>query len=293
MSASLSNRELLEGFDRWMELKNRSRSTRKNYRKAVQRFIDFLGDESAAAADRKTVRRFVGEFMDGTTRSTAACHMISTLRSFYRFLVLAGLVQESPVAQMRGPKYERPVPRCLTEPEIERLIAAAADALDRAVIEVLYATGMRRQEAANLKLEDVHFKNGTVIVRRGKGGKDRRVMIGERAIEALKCYLLGRRYGPVFLGIRGPLASSTIARIVTDTARRAGLNGVHAHTLRHSFATHLTQRGADIRYVQELLGHEFISTTQIYTHLAMNDLRRDYEHHPHAGGETKNDGRTE
>lgn len=285
MSPDLSNQQLLEGFDLWMTATRRARSTRKNYRAVIESFIDFLGKENAAAADRKTIRRFIGECADAGASSNAISHMLSTLRSFYRCLVLAGVIQDSPLAGIRGPKYQRRIPRCLSESEIEQLIAAAADLRDRAILETLYATGMRRQELANLQLEDVALRSGTATVRHGKGGKDRRVFIGSRAIDALRKYLAGRRGpGPVFVGTRGPINANTIARAVTDAARRAGLAGVHAHTLRHSFATHLLQRGADIRYVQELLGHEVVSTTQIYTGLALTDLRREYAHHPHAGG---------
>lgn len=285
MTAADHNRDLAQGFDRWMEIRNCARSSRKNYGAAVRRFMDFLGDESAAAADRKTIRRFIGGYADAGASSNAVSHMLSRLRSFYRWLVLAGVIEETPLAGLRGPKYQRRLPRCLSEPEIERLIAAAVDSRDRALIETAYATGLRRQELANLQLEDVHFRSGVVMVRRGKGGKDRRVFIGSRAIKALQKYLAGRRSGPVFLGTRGPLSANGITHIILDAARRAGLEGVHCHTLRHSFATHLLQRGADIRYVQELLGHAVVSTTQGYTHLAMTDLRREYAHHPHAGGE--------
>ena len=269
-----------------MQVRNCARSTRKNYRAAIEAFTDFLGDESAAAADRRTIRRFIGNYADVGASSNAISHVLSTLRSFYRWLVLAGVIQDSPVAGIRGPKYQRRIPRCLSESDIEQLIAAAADPRDRAIVELLYATGLRRQELANLQLEDVGLRSGTLTVRHGKGGKDRRAFVGSRAIAALRKYLAGRRGpGPVFVGTRGPISSNTVGRAVLDAARRAGLAGVTPHTLRHSFATHLLQRGADIRFVQELLGHRFISTTQIYTHLAIADVRRDYDaHHPHAGG---------
>jgi integrase/recombinase XerD len=203
-------------------------------------------------------------------------------------LVLARVVDRSPAQYIQAPKYVRKLPRFLTEPEVERLIAAAESPRDRAICEVLYASGLRRQELANLRLEDVNLSKGSLFVRAGKGGKDRLAMLGSRAVEALRVYLRGRRQGPVFIGIRGAIDASSITHAVKAAARGAGLRDVRAHTLRHTFATHLLNRGAGIRYIQELLGHSSISTTAIYTHVAIADLMKQHEqHHPHGGGNEK------
>ncbi len=283
-SFAFVNAELIEGFDRWLVVRNRARSTRENYRRVLDQFVAFLGPENAAAADQKTLRRFLADRMAHGASTNELFRCRSVLRSFYKWLCLAGVVKQSPALFMSAPKYTRKLPRFLSEPETERLIAAAESPRDRAIVEALYATGLRRSELANLLLEDVRLKNGTLMVRRGKGGKDRVAMLGSKAVEALRLYLCGRRSGPVFLGIRGRLTADSIAHTVTDTARRAGLCGVSAHTLRHSFATHLLNRGADIRYVQELLGHTSLSTTQIYTHVAIQDLTKTHAR-GHPGGE--------
>ncbi len=273
-SNAYSNEQLLNGFDRYMLVTGRAVSTRKCYRYLLGKFARFLGSESAINADRQTIRRFLAERSGNGFKSADVYRCRSVLSAFYKWLHLAGIVRSSPVRLIQVPKFTRKLPRFLTEAEIERLMAAAASPRDRAVCELLYASGLRRNECASLKIEDLHLNGGTFMVRHGKGGKDRLALMGSRAIEALRCYLGGRRHGPVFVGIRGAMSANSIARAVTETARRAGLQGVVAHSLRHSFATHLLNRGADIRYVQKLLGHVSLSATQIYTHLAIADLQK-------------------
>lgn len=283
-SFAFANEELIEGFDRWLLIRNCARSTRKNYRHVLAQFMAFLRSESAIAADRKMLRRFLTDRVAGGANANQLCRCRSVLRSFYKWLRLAGVVHESPAQFMFAPKYTRKLPRFLSEKEVERLIASAESPRNRAILELLYASGLRRSECANLCLEEVKLGSGTLMVRRGKGGKDRLVPFGSKAALALRRYLRGRRAGPAFLGIRGCLNANTIARVVTDAARRAGLAGVSTHTLRHSFATHLLNRGADIRYVQELLGHSSVGTTQIYTHVAIGDLIKTYGRcHPRGG----------
>lgn len=146
---------------------------------------------------------------------------------------------------------------------------------------------MRTSEAANLQIENLDLDSGALRVERGKGGKDRVAFLGSKAIQALRDYLGARASGPVFLNGRGNAAVTAegIQQAVKNAAKRVGLQGVHPHTIRHSFATHLLNRGADLRYVQEFLGHALVSTTAFYTHLAVADLARIYEHHPHAAGD--------
>jgi site-specific recombinase XerD len=187
----------------------------------------------------------------------------------------------------RGRRKPRRLPRFLTEKEAELLIASAASSpRDRALVELFYACGLRRAEAAHLRIEEIDLDRGMLRVVAGKGNKDRIVPVGSYAIAALRNYLGERRRGAVFLGPSGrPLSSDAIARIVKRAARRAGLEDVHAHTLRHTFATILLNRGADLRCIQELLGHESVATTQFYTHLAIADLVRVHTRcHPHAEG---------
>jgi len=278
-----TNQQLIDGFERWTAGRL-ARSTRKHYRLALRHFVAFLGRQSAATADQRTIRNFLGERSARSDSAFMVYRYRSVLRSFYRWLVLAGVVDRSPAQHIQAPKYRRKLPRFLSESEVDRLIAAAESPRDRAICEVLYASGLRREELVNLCIEDVNLSKGTFFVRRGKGGKDRLAMLGSRAVEALRVYLRGRRQGPVFVGIRGAMNASAISHAVTDAARNAGLTDVTAHTLRHTFATHLLSRGADIRYIQELLGHSSISTTQIYTQVAITDLTNTYTKcHPHGG----------
>lgn len=283
-----ANAKLIERFvDVDCRLANLAPKTRSQNRRGLSVFMEFLGEQSAKDehVNRRTIREFIGEQLDKGASAMAIHRYLSVLRSFYRSLILAGVRKDNPAMFIRGPKCRRTLPRVLSEPEIEQLIAAAESPRDHAILEVLYASGLRRQELANLQLEDLNLKKGTLFVRRGKGSKDRLAMLNVKAVQALRAYIGDRRTGPVFIGTRGPLSASSVARVVSCTAKRIGLPGVHAHTLRHAFATHLYNRGTDIRYVQELLGHKFISTTQIYTHVAIDNLKQTFEQcHPHGGG---------
>lgn len=277
------NARLVAAFERYVIARNFAKTTRSRYLSTARAFAEFLGPAALSAADRHRLRAF----LSALGRSPAAFNgRRCALRSFYRFLVLAGVIRSSPVQLIPRPKMQRRLPRCLTEAEAERLIARADSSRDRALIETLYASGLRASEAADLRIRDLDLDAGMLRVIRGKGDKDRVVPVGARAVEALRSYLGARRSGRVFLGTRAPMDGHDVTRVVADTARRAGLKGVHgAHALRHTFATVLLNRGADLRYVQEMLGHASVATTQFYTHLAIGDVARIYaRYHPHAEG---------
>lgn len=268
------NRELLNAFGRYLAIRNYARSTRHAYQARLREFLRFLGSGSVLNADRSDVRRFFGELRaDGASPHAIYSHR-SGLRTFYRFLGWAGIAHSSPAQFIEIPKLPQRLPRCLSEPEVERLLAAANSPRDKAILELAYASGLRLAELASLRIEEMRLDAGTLMVRRGKRNRDRLAMAGSKAVEALRCYLGGRARGRVFLNFDGePLGKQRIAKIVRETGRRAGID-VHTHLLRHAFATHQMNRGADIRYVQELLGHKRISTTTIYTNLAIADLAR-------------------
>jgi integrase/recombinase XerC len=280
-----SNLERLEGFKRWMMLRNLAKTTQHAYCVYVQKFIDHLGAASVATATGADVRAFQLAFNE-TTNSRGVQRLCSlAVRQFYKSLVLARLADKSPA--LPPTKQGRRLPRCLSEAEVVQLIDAAADTRDTAIAELLYASGLRISELTNLDIEDLDINSGVLQVRAGKGGKDRRVPFGSKAAVAVQAYLGARRSGPLF--IREPrrlqprrLKPRRVQGLVKGMALRAGLTDVHPHLLRHSFATHLLNRGADIRYIQEMLGHASLSTTCRYTHVAIEDVARTYERcHPH------------
>lgn len=218
--------------------------------------------------------------------------LISAVRGFYKFLMFEGHVEKNPADDLISPQKGVYLPRFLNSGEIEMLLAAPdisteTGLRDRALLELMYASGLRVSEAANLKLHEVDIDAG-IVTTRGKGSKTRRVPVGSSALEWLKSYLALRRKKPnmdidnMFVTAAGsPMTRQVIYSFITEYADKCGLNGVSPHTLRHSFATHLVQNNADIRSVQQMLGHADISTTQIYTHITSTQLKKNYDRfHP-------------
>jgi integrase/recombinase XerD len=220
---------------------------------------------------------------------------ISGARGFYLFLRRDGFIQADPTADLLAPKLDKNLPTFLTEEEVNLLLAAPdlktpEGVRDRALLELMYATGMRVSEAVNLKLEDVNLDKGIVICH-GKGGKQRFIPTGRSALNLLSEYLrvrvaLGRGKASESLFIRADgrkMSRQDVWLLIRRYAQQKGLGMVTPHTLRHSFATHLIQRGADSRSVQTLLGHSDLATTQIYVHITNSHLRGSYDNfHPRA-----------
>ena len=218
--------------------------TRAAYARAVRLFSEYLRADDIAKADLAVMRIFLAE--RGKSPATYIAFRCA-LRSFFRFLKLP----ERPTIlrpSCSRPKTAHRLPRCLAEPEMDRLLSLVNSPRDRALLELLYASGLRASEIANFNATDVNLGSGTLRVRRGKGGKDRLGVFGRKAAHALKVYLTGRTRGPVFRNsLSGRIRTEMIRKIVKKAARRAGLSGVHPHTLRHTFATVLLNRGLDIR----------------------------------------------
>ena len=335
-----SSDQLIERFDKWLLGRGFSVNTRISYIFAAKQFSTFLTDKPITAATKEDVRGYLGSLYMQELAPTTIQSRLHSLRAFFDFLRCGYQVRDSVPRHILRRKLPLRLPHVKSEEEIERLIFAAHTPRDLAILELGYASGLRVSELAQLRIEDVNLKARTLVVRQGKGGKDRIGLFGRKAAEALAVYVGSRQTGPLFVreprmqrgGItRNPygvwwgqwretdasgtrvvrsvrlgdydlptkerarqaldaflknklpasrqetvsvgLASRSIYRIVVAAAKRAGLTSVHPHTLRHSCATHLLNRGVDIRFVQELLGHTSLVATQKYLHVAIKRLR--------------------
>lgn len=275
--------------------KNASCHTLINYKLDLEQFKNFAKDIDIDKVDYITLRGYLAYLKkQGSSKRTVA-RKLSSIRSFFKFLCRDGYLKTNPALSLSGLKLDRRLPSFLTVTEIERLIDfprnTASDLRDRAILETLYSTGIRVSELVGMDIEDIDFIGGSLRVY-GKGKKERLLPIGEHALKAIDEYLKVRNQKPetrqreaLFLNRRGGrLSARSVERILNKYIRIAGLKqGVSVHTLRHSFATHLLDRGADLRSVQELLGHASLSTTQVYTHLTAERLKAAYDKsHPRA-----------
>ncbi|HXG76831.1 MAG TPA: tyrosine recombinase, partial [Gaiellaceae bacterium] len=274
----------------------RSPRTVDAYRRDLAALAAFRGGPVAEAGVDELERWLAAMRADGLAASTIA-RRLSAVRAYFRHLVLIGTAEENPAASIQPPRRPRRLPRVLSPAETERLIEAAAGATPRALrdlalVELLYGAGLRVSEAVGLERSAVDLDARVVRVL-GKGGKERLVPLGRPAAEAVRRYLalgrphLDRRYRPeLFLNARGgPLTRAGAFLILRRLAGKAGLEPerVHPHLLRHSFATHLLEGGADLRSVQEMLGHADLGTTERYTHVSDRRRREVYfQAHPHA-----------
>lgn len=286
-------------FLRFLEIeKNASPHTIKNYRSDLAEFFQFLGDGSGShlhSINYLAIRRFLALLKEKKDLRSTISRKLACLKSFFKYWVREGAISANPAHEIATPKRERRLPVFLEVQEIEQLIEAASGPAwetkrDRAILETLYSSGIRVGELMGLNGEDVDLLSGVVKVR-GKGKKERLVPLGSYAAKALKEYLDAapipseHRSFPLFINRRKTrLTDRSVRRIILRCAERANIKkGVSPHTLRHSFATHLLDRGADLRSVQELLGHAHLSTTQIYTHVSGKRLQEAYEKaHPRA-----------
>jgi integrase/recombinase XerC len=271
--------------------KNYSDHTLVNYRLDLEGFFQFLGHDNVTAVDYVSLRRFLAELKLKQLNARSVSRKLSVLRSFFRYLQREGVVARNPAVLVMTPKLDKTLPHFMTEPETVKLIDAPGEdgpcALrDRAVFETLYSSGIRVSELVGLSISDVDLI-GNMIKVFGKGRKERVVPIGDKACEAIKAYLDSRTadHEAVFLNNRGGrLTARSVRNIINKHIQRISLQKkVHPHMFRHSFATHMLDHGADLRSVQELLGHVNLSTTQIYTHLTTEKIRSVYDKaHPRA-----------
>jgi integrase/recombinase XerC len=271
-----------------------SEHTVRSYRADLLDCVGFLQRRGLGAlpdADARVVRGYLADLHQRGLARASIARRLATLRSFFRFLVRRGLARTNPAREVRTPSLPGRLPGHLPIDQSEALFRQRfgddeTSRRDRAILEVLYASGVRVAELSGLDLEDVDLREGGLRVL-GKGRKERIVPLGAKAIEALRAYLGAREgtRGPLFRNLRGGrLTVRSLHRIVRSRARAAGLAGrVTPHTLRHTFATHLLDAGADLRLIQELLGHARLATTQRYTHVSADRLAKVYDAaHPRA-----------
>jgi integrase/recombinase XerC len=260
-------------------------------------YLDAVGVDDPERVTPRTLRGYLAELDARELARASIQRKLSAARSFFKHLLKRGAIDAHPATGLRQRRSERRLPACLETSEIESLLAAPDAAKpggrrDRAILELMYSAGTRAAETVGLERSDLDLSRGVARVR-GKGRKERFAALGRYAVSALKEYLADperprpapRAANAVFLNLRGGrLTTRSLGRIVADCVLCAGIRRrATPHTLRHSFATHLLDRGADLRSVQELLGHAHLVTTQIYTHVSIERLRKIYEQaHPRA-----------
>ncbi|MDH5785626.1 MAG: site-specific tyrosine recombinase XerD [Chromatiales bacterium] len=280
----------------WLE-RGLSENTLNAYRSDLQSLARWLrANESALQhAARHELLAYLQQRVEAGARPRSSARLLSSIRRFYRYLLRESVIREDPSARIDAPKLGRPLPKTLTEEEVERLLAApdlktTMGLRDRAMLEVLYASGLRVSELVGLTLAQVNLQQGLVRVM-GKGSKERLVPLGEEALHRLQTFmregrglLLGEKRAEALFPSKHGAAMSRQAfwQLIKRYAVQAGISKpLSPHTLRHAFATHLLNHGADLRVVQLLLGHSSLSTTQIYTYVAQERLKGLHAmHHP-------------
>ena len=272
--------------------KGLSNNTVKAYEADISSFFQWLDNKDLKYKNLQEdhINQYISFLFQRKMRSSSVNRKISSIKSFYIFLVKRNFVKNSPLNDLVTPKQEKYLPESMSEAEVDKLlnspdVANKIENRDKAMIEMLYATGMRISELVNLKITDVDMKRCVVKVF-GKGSKERLVPFGETALDSLRSYLNEREQSSskeIFLSNRGKKMTRVAfwQRVKVYLIRENLKNSISPHTLRHAFATHLLNRGADLRSVQLLLGHSDLSTTQIYTHIAkqrLSDVLK--KHHP-------------
>ncbi|MEO0075680.1 MAG: tyrosine recombinase XerC [candidate division WOR-3 bacterium] len=288
--------ERIEQFLNYLKSeKNFSAHTARAYQIDLYQFLEFLFDrknkKNILEVNREDIRDFIGYLLRYGYERTSVARKLSSLKSFYKFLTRRKFILINPVRALKTPKITKKLPGFLTQYQIQKVLEISGNdersLRNRAIMELLYGAGLRASELVGLNIDDIDFHNEVVLVK-GKGNKERIAPLGSYAQKAVKEYLAIRqeKQNPaLFLNLHGKrLTTRSVQTIVKRLITRAAeVSHTNPHTLRHSFATHLLERGADLRAVQELLGHSSLSATQIYTHLSVKKLKEIYEKaHPRA-----------
>lgn len=279
---------LAEFLDHLRSERGLSEHTLSAYQNDLKQFNEFLRELDLAeysATNRMTVTSYVRRMRDKSLAPTSIARKLAALKTFYHWLVREHIVERDPTLDLERPKLPRGLPKVLNQGEVARLVEGQRDLRDRAILELLYAGGLRVSELTFLNVVDCNFTTGYVRCL-GKGSKERLVPLSATALKAIETYVMNLRSKirsratekALFLNYAGRrLTRQAIWKVVKDAAKTAGISkDITPHTLRHSFATHLLENGADLRAVQEMLGHADISTTQLYTHVSKRHLKGAY-----------------
>jgi integrase/recombinase XerC len=280
--------------------RNASPNTILAYGKDLAEFVKYIGPiEKPAELDHVRIRGFLSHLYERGLGKTSVARHLAAVRSLYKWLAREGKVKQNPASLVSTPKLPKKLPRVPTIEEVNNVLdgelpeTAAFVERDKTILELLYGCGLRNSELIGINLDDIHWSNETILVR-GKGRKERMVPLGDTAAEAIRDYLSKRKEllaakkkttPALLVNLRGQrLTTRSVGRIVKHIAVSKGLSpDVHPHTLRHAFGTHLLEEGADLRAIQEMLGHERLSTTQRYTQLSMKHVVEVYDKtHPRA-----------
>jgi integrase/recombinase XerC len=290
-------------FIRSLQERNASPHTIKAYRTDLAQFAEYVGPQSWRDIDHVLIRGYLSSLYERGLSKTSVARALAALRSLYKWLAQEGEVEQNPAALVATPKLPKKLPRVPTIEEVNTVLDSAMPECsafterDQAILELLYGCGIRNSELIGINVDDIRWSNELVLVR-GKGRKERFVPFGDSAKAAVQAYLPARQRvlgetkrtteRALLINLRGSrLTTRSVGRIVKQIAVARGLSpDVHPHTLRHAFGTHMLEEGADLRAIQEMLGHERLSTTQRYTQLTVKHVMEVYDRtHPHAKGE--------
>ena len=287
-------------FIRALQERNASQHTIKAYRTDLAQFAEYVGPQGWGDIDHVLIRGYLSNLYERGLSKTSVARALAALRSLYKWLAQEGEVQQNPAALVATPRLPKKLPRVPTIEEVNMVLDAAMPECsafgerDQVILEMLYGCGIRNSELIGINLDDIRWSNAVVLVR-GKGRKERYVPFGDSAKSAMQVYLPARQRvlgetkrtteRALLINLRGQrLTTRSVGRIVKQIAVARGLSpDVHPHTLRHAFGTHMLEEGADLRAIQEMLGHERLSTTQRYTQLTVKHMMDVYDRtHPHA-----------
>ena len=287
-------------FIRALQGRNASPHTIKAYRTDLAQFTEYVGPQGWGDIDHVLIRGYLANLYERGLSKTSVARSLAALRSLYRWLAQEGEVEQNPAALVATPKLPKKLPRVPTIEEVNTVLDAempecsAFGERDQVILELLYGCGIRNSELIGINLDDIRWSNEMILVR-GKGRKERYVPFGDSAKAAVQAYLPTRQRvlgetkrtaeRALLVNLRGSrLSTRSVGRIVKQIAVARGLSpDVHPHTLRHAFGTHMLEEGADLRAIQEMLGHERLSTTQRYTQLTVKHVMDVYDKtHPHA-----------
>jgi integrase/recombinase XerC len=289
----------IDRFLRTLAQRNASKHTIKAYATDLYKFAEHIGQRPWRGIDHLTIRGFLSHLYDHDLSKTSVARALAAVRSLYRWLAQEGIVEQNPAALVSTPKLPKKLPRVPTVEEMNSALdgempeAAAFPERDGLMFELLYGCGIRNSEMVGIEIHDIRLSDEVILIR-GKGKKERYVPFGDKVKTALATYLptreavlsrTKRKSGALLVNTRGGrLTTRSVGRIIKKIAVAKGLSpDVHPHTLRHAFGTHMLEEGADLRAIQEMLGHERLSTTQRYTQLSMKHVLQVYDRtHPRA-----------